>query len=689
MLAYHHAHLPAEPPMPLIRRPVSVSAPTCLPRAVAIRLSLAAVVWAGVAVWHSAPASAGNGEPGAAIAGRGLEHELWIAVRKDGKAGTGTPDDPLDGGSQPKFDAILHAFWKAGTKNITLHLGPGTFETVGSNVCMACDPAPGWRTDDGWKILGAGMGNTRIRLAGFSYVDLSPIDAEVARGVWSTREANGFQPGQELLLTDGKRVSGLELGRSYFVSEVVDWKRFRVSASFGGPSMADAAIGEGGRFQRVNPSAATCVISTNPWNKQDIEVRDMTIDCNWTRFGTTLGKPFTVPGDMRTVTVDVESSDWAQVHKWVYLQQTDYAPIGAYEVVAIPGNRRLVLRNLRHVALPPPQEGQPDLRFQDNAPPGTVVPRGTRVCPRLNVSGVGLSARRAKVERVRVTNVGCPIYEGPCGITVVGIGQPGPDWPQASEIVIRDCVVDDIWGQYGWIIQVHGNNVDWPSKDYGTQAIVEGNTIYGNGLHQGLGGWNYVNSFWINNKVVNCTASFFTDTSHCWNNVVKNNLFLQCKSYTVNLGGGCPAWKPETKFKPGDATLFGELYYGCKAAHAGHAPPDPAFWAVLPHQGHTGWNAYVFEGNVFEICDHSGPLLFNGNVANTIFRNNIVRYADGQGSGSEGLHFANPTNRGLIVTGNVIDSRLKNNVGKSIVFGKDNIDEKGRVRRELEFGERS
>jgi hypothetical protein len=285
-----------------------------------------------------------------------------------------------------------------------------------------------------------------------------------------------------------------------------------------------------------------------------------------------------------------------------------------------------------------------------------------------------------------VTNVGAPIYEGPCGITVVGIGQPGPDWPQASEIVIRDCVVDDIWGQYGWVIQVHGNNVDWPSKDYGTQAIVEGNTIYGNGLHQGLGGWNYVNSLWINNKVVNCTASFFTDTPHCWNNVVKNNLFLQCKSYTVILGGGYPLWKSETKFKPGDVTLFGEALYVSKSAQAGRVPPDPAFWTVLPHQGHTGWNSYVFEGNLFEICDHSGPLLFNGNVANTIFRNNILRYADGQGSGSHGLEFANPTNRGLIVTGNVIDSRLRNNVGKSVVFGKDNIDERGQLRGELEFG---
>jgi hypothetical protein len=114
---------------------------------------------------------------------------------------------------------------------------------------------------------------------------------------------------------------------------------------------------------------------------------------------------------------------------------------------------------------------------------------------------------------------------------------------------------------------------------------------------------------------------------------------------------------------------------GCMASD-----PAPGWWTD------DGWNSYVFEGNLFEICDHGGPLLFNGNVANAIFRNNILRYADGQGSGSEGLNFTNPTNRGLIVTGNLIDSRLQNHVGKSVVFGKDDIDEKGQIRGELEFG---
>jgi hypothetical protein len=641
----------------------------------------------GACAMASTSARAGDGVPGRTVAAKGLDHEVWIARRTDGQRGAGTADDPLDGSTRAKFDSIMNGYWKAGARNITLHLGAGTFETVGSYVYAAHDPTPGWRADDGWKIVGAGMGNTILKLAGYTYLDPAFTEVTVTNGVWATRRDNWYQIGQELLLSEGKNMTGLQPDTTYHVTERLDSIRFKVSATPGGPTIADAAIGSRGRVHVIGKSAANCVIANNPWNKEDVEVRDLTIDCNWTGFGASLAAPFTVPGEMQTVTVEVESNRWAQVNKWVYIQQLDYTPIGAYEVVSIPNSTQLVLRNLRNGSLPGPVPGQPDLRFGDNAAPGKPVAKGARICPRLNVSGVGLSARRAKIERVRVTNVGAPIYEGPCGITVVGIGEPKSGWPAASEIVIRDCVVDDIWGQYGWVIQVHGNNVDWPSKGYGTQAIVEGNTIYGNGLHQGLGGWNYVSSIWANNKVVNCAASFFTDTAHCWNNIIRNNLFLECKSYTMILGGGPAAWKADTQFKPADSTCWNNLYYTCRRAHTNQPPPDRVFWTEMPNQAHSGWNTYVFENNLIEICDHSGPLLFNGGVAGAIFRNNILRYAAGHGQGSEGLRFANPSNRRLIVTGNVIDSRLKNSVGKSVVFGKDNIDENGRLRRELEIGE--
>jgi len=637
-----------------------------------------ALAWGTMA---SAPAAAQPPTPAQA----GMANEVWIAVRTDGQPGTGTVADPFDGSTQPQFDAVMNGFYKANRKHLTIHLGVGTFETLGSYVYLAYDPTPGWVADDGWKIIGAGMGNTIVKLVGFTYLDPGLRDVTVAGGVWTTNEGNWFEVSQELRLAAGSNLTGLALSTVYYVSEVLDSKRFRVAATLGGPTLSQAAIGSGGRFNVLGKDAANTAIINRPWNKEDIEVRDLTVDGNWTGFGTVLSAGFTTPADLGTVTVDVESSAWAQVNKRVYLQQLDYRVVGVYEVVGIPNPRQLVLRNCRDVGKKL-AAGQPDTRFADNLPAGTVVAPGARVCPRINVSGVNLSARRAKIERVRVTNVGAPIYEGPCGINVVGIDKPGPTWPQASEIVIRDCVVDNIWGQYGWVIQVHGNNVEFPSRGYGTQALVEGNTIYGNGLHQGLGGWNYVNSLWIHNKVVNCAASFFTDVGSCWNNLIKDNLFLECKSYTMIVGGGAGLWRGDQDYRPGDLVYWNNVNYTCRAATRGQQPPNETVWTEAAKPAFSGYTGYVFEGNIIEICDHSGPLLFNGNVANTIFRNNILRYAPGQSQGSRGLDFSNPTNRGLIVTGNVIDSRLTNQVGSALVFGKDNIDEQGRPRPELDQG---
>jgi hypothetical protein len=77
-----------------------------------------------------------------AVAGRteasqppGSTNEIWIAVRTDGLPGSGTKDDPFDGSTAIKFDAL--------TPNIptgaTIHLMEGTFVTHG------IVPKSGWR----------------------------------------------------------------------------------------------------------------------------------------------------------------------------------------------------------------------------------------------------------------------------------------------------------------------------------------------------------------------------------------------------------------------------------------------------------------------------------------------------------------------------------------------------------------
>jgi hypothetical protein len=82
--------------------------------------------------------------------------EVYIALRSDGLAGDGTADNPFDGSTQPKLDAIFKSFFDANTTNVTYHLGPGTFQMKG-----AWDYD--WALLTGWHIQGAGRDLTIVK----------------------------------------------------------------------------------------------------------------------------------------------------------------------------------------------------------------------------------------------------------------------------------------------------------------------------------------------------------------------------------------------------------------------------------------------------------------------------------------------------------------------------------------------
>jgi hypothetical protein len=611
----------------------------------------------------------------------GLDHELWITCRHDGQVGRGTLDDPFDGSTQERFDAVLNHLYATNTTHVTIHLGPGTFPTMGSYVYVAYNPKPGWFLDDGWQIIGAGMGNTVLKLVGLTYEDPGPNKVTVADGQWTLAGDHWLEPGQEIRLVSGSGLTSLALGQVYYVAEVTDARHFRVSATLGGPPLAAAAIAKNGVLRVINRDTGNTAIVNRAWNRQDISVRDLTIDCNWPGLGTTTTEPFTVPAEQETVTVTVASTAWAVPNRRVYLAEPNARPVGVYDLLAVVDAHHLKLRNATNHHAPAP--GAPDLRFRSNRRAGIEIDAGTLIGPRGNFAGIGLSAARCQIERVRVINGAAPVYEGNCGINVVGVGAPGPKWPEVSDVVIRDCVVENYWGEYGWPLQICGNNTDVPSKGYGAQALVEGNTIRGNGLYQGLGGWNYCHSFFINNKVINCATAFFTDTANCWDNVVRDNLFLGCSSYPILLGGGPDLWRADAAYHKGDLIYLDDVSYTCATDHKGQKPPNEAYWTETARPACRPWDGYVFENNLIETTGTS-PILFNGNVSNTVFRNNVIRCAPGQTRPKCGLNFARPTNRGLIVVGNVIDSRLKNEVGEAIMFGRDNLDETGKLRPELE-----
>jgi hypothetical protein len=83
--------------------------------------------------------------------------EVWIAKRTDGVAGAGTPNDPYDGSTYQKFDALMASFG-----NYTrINLGPGEYQTHGY-----AEGAAAWQAKPGMKIIGAGMEATTLKLVG-------------------------------------------------------------------------------------------------------------------------------------------------------------------------------------------------------------------------------------------------------------------------------------------------------------------------------------------------------------------------------------------------------------------------------------------------------------------------------------------------------------------------------------------
>jgi hypothetical protein len=80
---------------------------------------------------------------------------VWIAVRNDGIAGSGTLGDPYDGSTQLKFDAIMSNL--QGMGDLTVNLGAGTFRTSVNKS---------WVIKPGWVVAGAGMYDTTIQLSG-------------------------------------------------------------------------------------------------------------------------------------------------------------------------------------------------------------------------------------------------------------------------------------------------------------------------------------------------------------------------------------------------------------------------------------------------------------------------------------------------------------------------------------------
>lgn len=93
------------------------------------------------------------------IAELGLQRIIFLAVRTDGKPGTGKLSDPFNASTADKFDALMRAI----PEYSDIVLLPGTFETHGWS---ASRDATAWRLRRGCRLRGCGMERTTLKLVG-------------------------------------------------------------------------------------------------------------------------------------------------------------------------------------------------------------------------------------------------------------------------------------------------------------------------------------------------------------------------------------------------------------------------------------------------------------------------------------------------------------------------------------------
>jgi hypothetical protein len=407
-----------------------------------------------------------------------------------------------------------------------------------------------------------------------------------------------------------------------------------------------------------------------------------------------------MPAALQTVTVAVDSVGWAKQleQAWVYLVTplTVHKDVGHFELVRVVDDRHVELRNIQDFKT---RSGE---AFSDtgeafgaegakNVAPGTVVAKGTRMGPEMITAGVLVEGDRATVQRVRVTNQTGTIHEGGCSI---GVGSWGGK--PYHGMAIRNCITDNMWGCETSGIHILSNAIFWRPRPTGSaidsaQGVLEGNTILANGrAHSGLGVGGAVNTVLRNNKVVNAGAGLYSE-GPLRNIAIRDNFFSECRDGSIVVGGGnttlwdkSKTYAPDPKEPSNTWILWKDVEYLAKVRNVGKEPPNEQYWE--PQQP---WNGdLIIEGNVIELSESSGINLCD-NVCGAVIRNNAVRCASTCKTGAAGLGVGFPSNRRVFITGNIIESRLRNYIGskQAVVFGKDNLDELGRLRWELEEGE--
>lgn len=177
-----------------------------------------------------------------------------IAIRTDGAPGAGTEEDPFDGSSAAKLDALFGDSTKLPAGS-TIHLGPGSFSTGGSAV---------WHPLDRWRIVGSGIDATTLKVVS------APEDSFTAAIGPSSTYLNSFEASDFTIDCDLTHQPTLTNNHSRAVGGIavsgknVLLRRIRVinfgNASSGSPSVTNTCYALSAAMAAASALPYNCVI---------------------------------------------------------------------------------------------------------------------------------------------------------------------------------------------------------------------------------------------------------------------------------------------------------------------------------------------------------------------------------------------------------------------------------------------
>lgn len=321
------------------------------------------------------------------------------------------------------------------------------------------------------------------------------------------------------------------------------------------------------------------VLATAQYEERNIQISNLTLDCNSTKWSTITTADVTQPANAwdsstnawktdpnswnqgknaynidpnagGTVTIPVQNASVfsSYLNKKVFIQNDSYANpsspknIIAYGTYALTNvdttNNTLTVRSLD-------QFYHHDTEITNRTyfkAPGTTIPAGSRIFLALQIGAINIGNTNCKITSVRVKNGGCNEYEGNAGIFIVSLSSSPSQGDQGTGNLISGCKIDTTWGLWGSALGLSSCNwvpdVSYQNPGVKLSGVVENNELTGNGLTaqaMGCNGLDY--SVFRNNVVRNFYMGFFIDLGNVHYLTVKNNTF-EDTTFGIKIGGG-------------------------------------------------------------------------------------------------------------------------------------------------------